>query len=890
MSVARFPDDPPIPDSSLHSPDPEPRRSMLLHRLSLLLVLLGPVTLLPAADWPQLQGDARRSGNAPGQELPAELGLVATRATSDAIFTAPVIGDGRVYVLDGSGQIHCLDSETLEERWTLRTPGPTRTGKNPASAGNVNNLSTPALVAGVLHVATQSGWYLALDARTGAVIRKRDLGEPVFAAIAVEGERVYVATLGARLLAMDSRGELRWTWDFVRERLSFEGDRWDGEAWAARGRRATWRDQFLVSRDFAVNGTTIVLPAGGEVVWLEDGGEGARHLGSYRGERESPCTLGLSIDESGRVFRQWHRRDNNGGVEILTIEDGQGQSSTVPGTVTSWKSDSLLSFTPVSLRDGDVYRCRPESGRGLVRHRDGKSTVLAGVASLTPPVLSSRHAIYGGLDGRVHLVPLDGEGPVRSLETAWGKPITAPVALHGGRIYAAGEDGYLYVWGSGGQASLPTRSLGLEKIRTPLGGEFTDSRHDWFTNFGNFQNTNRTGAMLRPPFKIDWIRRFRGTVKHFSVCGEGRLFTHTAEGQIFAVEQSTGRLLWRRHFPGVHVSFTAPLFHGGRLYVPQAGLESSWLRCLEADTGELVWKVPFTGSPSWNRQLPPIIHGDRIIYLFSTGRYPAEKWLFEHQNTFGFPADHRPILRAWDLATGEEAWSHDFHEYGAGGDDAGICLVDGTLYYSCYFGGEGKEGRPAGLTCALDPSSGEIHWRNTEHFTHAGCAISGEKLDDGSTRLYLGGYNPVEGKVNRIWCLDGADGSLVWRSDPVTRAIHVVTPTPEFLFAHSQYRHAYRLDRETGKVLGTMLKGYNCTRFTFSEPFILGANLDIYDTREDGELRLLSSGPAIDVLMCVGAFASNGRVYYSSNGGGIQVGMLAGEEARRAREASKGKD
>ena len=99
----------------------------------------------------------------------------------------------------------------------------------------------------------------------------------------------------------------------------------------------------------------------------------------------------------------------------------------------------------------------------------------------------------------------------------------------------------------------------------------------------------------------------------------------------------------------------------------------------------------------------------------------------------------------------------------------------------------------------------------------------------------------------------------------------------DFLFAHSQYKHAYRIDRKTGKVLGTMLAGYNCTRFTYSEPYILGSNLDIYDARDGAKLELISSGPAVDVLMCVGAFTSNGRIYYSANGGGLQVGMRGSE-------------
>jgi len=318
------------------------------------------------------------------------------------------------------------------------------------------------------------------------------------------------------------------------------------------------------------------------------------------------------------------------------------------------------------------------------------------------------------------------------------------------------------------------------------------------------------------------------------------------------------------------VSFTAPCFRDGRLYLPQAGLEGGAIRCLDAATGRTLWEAPFGGSPSWNRQLPPIVHDGRVFYLWSTGRYSPEGWLFEHQSTFGFGKDQRPIVQALDAQTGRPVWTHDFSRFGQGGDDAGLCLLDGTLYYSCYFGDK----EPAGVTVAIEPGTGEVLWENKAHAVQAGCTVSGK---DG--RLYLGGYNRVHGAENRVTCLDAKTGEVVWKSEPVTRAIHVVTIGERFLFTHSQYQNAYLLGGDDGKVLRTLLKGYNCTRFTLSEPYILGSNMDVYDTR-DG-IRLVSSGPAVDVLQCVGAFASNGRLYYSANGGGIQLAMLSGAEVER---------
>ncbi|MCU0963160.1 MAG: hypothetical protein MUF48_23960 [Pirellulaceae bacterium] len=106
--------------------------------------------------------------------------------------------------------------------------------------------------------------------------------------------------------------------------LQFSGDRWNGQAWLQhqQGSRVTWREQFLCSRDIALYGTTLILPAGGSIVWLADRGDHAHLLGGFA-PNESPATLGLSVGEDGAVYRQWFRRDNGGRVEVLRIVENK---------------------------------------------------------------------------------------------------------------------------------------------------------------------------------------------------------------------------------------------------------------------------------------------------------------------------------------------------------------------------------------------------------------------------------------------------------------------------------------------------------------------------------------------------------------------------------------
>jgi len=362
------------------------------------------------------------------------------------------------------------------------------------------------------------------------------------------------------------------------------------------------------------------------------------------------------------------------------------------------------------------------------------------------------------------------------------------------------------------------------------------------------------------------------------------MYTHTAEGMVCAVEQETGRLLWRRYWPGVHISYTSPLYYRERLFVPQAGLTRCRLRCLDAATGKLLWDAPFAGSPSWNRQQPPVVHGNLLIYMFGTGTYAPGRtndkpgWLFGHHNVRSFPEDHKPLVRAWDIDTGREAWTRDFSDLGQGGDEAGLCLMDGKLYYSCYFGYEAKrrgQPGPKGVTAALDPATGNVLWSTTRHCVHGGCTISGA---DG--RLYLGGYNRADMKTRGryVWCLDARDGSLIWRSEPVLCAIHVVTVGPKWLFVHAQNRNGYLIDKNTGKILTSLItKTYQCTRFTLAHPYLLGCSMDVHDLSEGA--RLVSTGPRLDPSECTSGTVSNGRLFYTGQGGGMQACQVYGPMA-----------
>jgi outer membrane protein assembly factor BamB len=164
----------------------------------------------------------------------------------------------------------------------------------------------------------------------------------------------------------------------------------------------------------------------------------------------------------------------------------------------------------------------------------------------------------------------------------------------------------------------------------------------------------------------------------------------------------------------------------------------------------------------------------------------------------------------------------------------------------------------------------------TDYYVTSKCTLSAR---DG--RIYIGGFNrALEGTNDRfVWCLDASDGSLVWKSDAVTSALNVVTVGEEFIFSNALRGKGNIFNRETGKVVNSIGHNYACCRFTLSEPYILGANMDMIDLSNDG--KLVSTGPAIDSRECLGAVVSNGRIFYMSQASGFVVSQTYGPASEK---------
>ncbi len=363
-------------------------------------LFVGTIGAYSGENWLQFKYDCRNSGNVPERSLNTSLGLAGAVPLTDAIFTAPVVKNGHVYVVDGSGVAFCIDAETLQIDWKFSSAG----GKS-----NCNNVSSPAVAEDYLHFGTMAGAYYVLDMVSGKVVKEISCGEPIFCSPVIANGRIYFATLGSRVYALEPDGTICWIWDFVKEQLGFTANRWTGYDWAKhKETRVTRNEQFCCAKNLLVYDKTIIIPAGGSVVWLEDAGDSAKVHAIHEARN---TTLGLSIGEDGTVYRQWTLLDNGGRVDTLKLDGYKVQSGFVRGTQTSTQG-GLLSFSSVSLRGQDVYRCRPEEGFGFCKHSPDheQPRYLGGYPSISPPILLQDIGVYGGLDGNLYVVKLSGSG------------------------------------------------------------------------------------------------------------------------------------------------------------------------------------------------------------------------------------------------------------------------------------------------------------------------------------------------------------------------------------------------------------------------------------------------------------------------------------------------
>jgi outer membrane protein assembly factor BamB len=224
--------------------------------------------------------------------------------------------------------------------------------------------------------------------------------------------------------------------------------------------------------------------------------------------------------------------------------------------------------------------------------------------------------------------------------------------------------------------------------------------------------------------------------------------------RVLCLDADTGELLWKHEYECQYtISYPAgpratPVVDDGRVYTMGA---VGHLLCLDAASGALQWQKHFptdfgTKLPTWGMAASPLVDGDQLIVLV------------------GGPD---ALVVSFDKRTGEERWRS------LDDDEVGYCppvIFD--------FGGVRQliQWHPAAVS-ALDPQTGKVHWQ-APFPVQAGLTIATPR-QFGETLFVTAFYNgPLMLRVKP----DASGADVLWKgskeSEIDTDGLHSIISTP----------------------------------------------------------------------------------------------------------------
>lgn len=226
---------------------------------------------------------------------------------------------------------------------------------------------------------------------------------------------------------------------------------------------------------------------------------------------------------------------------------------------------------------------------------------------------------------------------------------------------------------------------------------------------------------------------------------EPRVFFGRRDGNVYALERDTGKLLWR--FVTAAQVISAPTVAAGRVYV---GSDDRHLYALDAETGATLWSFetqrPVRGAAVVDDRHIVFGSADRHVYALDINsglelwRFAADDWIVATPLLIGkrvFVGAGNGDFFALDVDTGKPIWR--FHS------GAKVWFRPAADAQSVFFGsGDGH-------LYALDQATGTERWRYRTGAAAEGAVV----LVDGV--LYAGSHD------FHLYALDSSNGHPLWR-------------------------------------------------------------------------------------------------------------------------------
>jgi len=258
-------------------------------------------------------------------------------------------------------------------------------------------------------------------------------------------------------------------------------------------------------------------------------------------------------------------------------------------------------------------------------------------------------------------------------------------------------------------------------------------------------------------------------------------------------------------------SWSAPVVQGNRLIVPGRDQKNDLVFCINADTGELIWKGSYQAeagdSHGPGSRATPFINENRVY-------------------TFGRSGD----LVCWQLEDGKLLWHKNVKDDGAVEPTWGFSTTPLVLDGKVIVQGGGKA-----LVMAYDQLTGNLLWKSMEGDAGYAAAITMNRGNEVKLLIYQG---------KGLSCLDPKDGKMLWTA-PWATDYGVNATTPIVYNDIIYHTSGYKMGGEALRVTDagyTVLWKNNIMEAQHSDPVLIDGYIYGYSgesSRNNGQFKCI---------------------------------------------------
>lgn len=399
------------------------------------------VTASDGDSWSMFRHDSQHTGYSASPRLNGN-SVLWSYTTSVAVESSPAVIDGMIYVASDDGNVYCLEAYTGTKMWNFTVGAPAQ------------HVSSPAVFNGLLYVGSYSGAIYCLNASTGAQVWNLVTGDHVYSSPTVVDGKVYIGAYdGSGVNCIDGLTGVR-LWNYST----------GGQVWSSP----------------AVSGGIVYVGS------IQD--KGIYCINASSGMLLWNYTTGGAVWSSPAVA--------DGKVYIGSNDNKTYCLDAATGTlVWSYTTGYLVESSPavvdgmvyVGSHDGNVYSLN-ESNGALVW-----SFATGGIVGSSPALADGRLYV-GCYDNKIYC--LNAYTGTRVWDRATGDYVISSPAVVYGRLYVGSADGMIYCLGWNAAVVAPQFDLvGEEQV------EFDGGVNVTYT-FRNLNFSAIAGTVWLPEEKI----------------------------------------------------------------------------------------------------------------------------------------------------------------------------------------------------------------------------------------------------------------------------------------------------------------------------------------------------------------------------------------------------